>query len=222
MRRSIRGWNPFHTRRLRREEGRPSTRPGPRSAKERQKAKEMALETRRRMTEDSRRKKREENIEGRRGVSPEDSEADSFVRMMSRASSTSTINDVSDAVLGEGEDLPATGKESSREVSPATFPRASAPSACGKRGRGRPPTTGEYVGYEKAQRKASEARQRALDLDAEEELARTGLAAQFRMEKASQQKARRRGRRGLATGRRIHSWNPRETRRPWRPRASSH
>lgn len=200
---------------------RPSSRSGPRCAKEGRKVKEKIFENRRRETEDSRRKRREEDIEGRRAISPTDPETVLSVRTMSRASrapsSTSTIYDVSDDVLGEMEDLPATAKKSPREVSPGTFPRASIPAASGSRGRGRPPTTGEYVGYAKAQREANEAKRNALDMEAEAAVSRIGLAAKVRLEKASQEERKKKR---TGDGRRMHSLQPKKTRRTWRPRAS--
>lgn len=173
---------------------RPSSRSGPRCAKEGRKVKEEIFENRRRETKDSRRKRREEDIEGRRAISPTDPETVLSVRTMSRASrapsSTSTIYDVSDDVLGEMEDLPATAKKSPREVSPGTFPRASIPAASGSRGRGRSLTTGEYVGYAKAQREANEAKRKALDMEAKAAVSRSGW----------RRPAKRKGRRrGLAT-----------------------
>lgn len=156
--------------------------------------KERIRDEKRREADRGRRKAREDNIGGRRGISPEGSGVALSARSRSsRApSSTSTMDDVSDNILGDPEELPAEEKESPKEVSPETFPRASVASASGSRGRGRPPTTGEYVGYSKAQSAASDAKRRALDLEAEEEVARTGLMAKYRLDKASQKEKKKR------------------------------
>lgn len=77
------------------------------------------------------------------------------------------------------------------EVSPGNFPRASTPSVSDSRGKRRPPTTGEYIGYTKVQREANEAKQKALDLEAEATVARTGLAAKARMDRASEEEKRK-------------------------------
>lgn len=157
-----------------------SSRPGPRCAKEERKSKESQPEEKKKKAE-ARRKKREMEAEGRGDTSLEDPEADSFIRKMPRVSSTSTTRDVSEGVLGDIEDPPLTTKGSSREVSPMPFPKWSVTSICGTREKGNNPTKGEYMTYLKAKQAANEARRAALDLDEEEKVSRTGLAAKIRL-----------------------------------------
>lgn len=84
------------------------------------------------------------------------------------------------------------------EATPRSFPRASIPA--GSRGRRRPPTTGEYTDYAKALREANEAKRRALDMEEELAVSRTGLATRVRLEKTNQKEEERRKKKRTSDG----------------------